>query len=70
MKISQMIRTGMDTPQWLNHKVPRAPRSVAELVLDELKKLNEEITTIFSDVEKSGNYFCVIVVTDRCFVSY
>jgi len=46
-KLAQMIWKGIDTPNWVTMKEPKAPRAVVELVLDEIKQLSIEFGQAF-----------------------
>jgi len=57
-KISQMIRKGIETPNWLKVKEPRDVRPGMVIVVDDLKLMNKEVLKIFDkkkEVERYGN---------------
>jgi len=47
-----MIWKGIDTPNWITMKEPKAPRSVVEMVMDEIKALNMEFAQAFDQREE------------------
>lgn len=53
-RVSQMVRTGVDTPDWLKAKEPREVRLVINMVLSEIQAMSEQIALVFDSKERSG----------------
>ncbi len=47
--LSKLIRTGIETPNWLNMEVPKEVRHMIKLIVTEVEAINKELGDLFKD---------------------